>query len=208
MSNIQQRSWLYTLFGIAVAALAAALGDVLVESLSNHGVFGPGRFTDGSTLDIAPVTIAGVLLLGAFVWRRVHCALREFSAAISGRSILFVLPVIFATQMALLFMMETAEQRIVTGHFMGGTIWLGGPLLISVTLHAAICAIVAWIALGAVRFLEPRALRFIRTLLTTIVFPPSAPVVDVRSAYVAPESRWIINHEVAKRGPPAGYLSI
>jgi hypothetical protein len=208
MSSMLQRPWLYALFGVAVAALAAALGDLLVEGLSNHGVFGPGHVTDGSSIDIAPETVAGVFLLAAFVWRRVRRGLREFSAAITGRMILRLLPAIFAVQIVLLFMMETAEQRIVAGHFMGGTIWLGGPVIISLTLHATICAIVAVIALASVRFLEPRALRLIRTLLAAIVFPPSAPVVVVRSARTVPVTRWMIHHEVAKRGPPAAYLSV
>jgi hypothetical protein len=196
------------LFGLAVAAISAAVGDIVVESLSNHGVFGPGHFTDGSTCDVAPVTIIGVVLFAAFLFRRIQRAIRRISATLSVRAVLHMLPAVFTLHIALLFVMETLEQQIVLGHLLGGTVWLGAPAVASVLLHLVITMAIAFLALAAVRFLEPHALQFIRTLLASIIFPPSAPVVVARSARTAPVSRWMVHHEVAKRGPPAAYLSM
>jgi hypothetical protein len=199
---------LLTPFAVAVAAVSAALGDIVVESLSNHGFFGPGHFTDGSTVDVAPAAIVGLLFFGAFLWRRVRAAMRKISAAISTRAVARMLPAIFAAHMLLLFVMETLEQRLVLGRFLGGTIWLGAPIATSIALHVLICVLVAFLGLAAVRFLEPRAVRLIRTLLESAAFPLSAPVVGVRSARPERLSRWTLLHEVAKRGPPAAHLSI
>jgi uncharacterized protein YacL len=198
---------LLSLFGLAVAAVSAALGDIVVESLSNHAVFGPGHFTDGSTVDVVPAAIIGFVFFGAFLWRRVRDALRKISAMISSRTIARMLPAIFAMHMLLLFFMETLEQWLVLGRFLGGTIWLGGPTTASLALHVVICIPVALLGLAAARFLEPRAVRLIRTLLASAAFPVTAPVVRVRSTCPERQSRWTLLHEVAKRGPPA-HLSI
>jgi len=173
------------LFSIAVATLAAALGDLLVESLSNHGAFGPGRFTDGSNADIAPIGIAGSTLLLGCLFFRVRRALaccgaaqyrRELTAALAPLPLARTLPLILLLQIVLLWAMETAEQYLVVGHGFGGTIWLGGPTAISLFLHAAICLIVATATRNLLLVLEPRAVRLIRRLLTSTAFPPHAAV--------------------------------
>jgi hypothetical protein len=189
------------LFATAVAAISAAAGDLLVESLSNHGFFGPGRFTDGSTVDVAPVAIIGTLLLVAYFGKRLW-EWRTASAALTNGSIAKLFPAIFMLHMALLWSMETLEQRIVTGRLLGGTIWLGGPTLASLALHALLCAVIAWFALALVRFIEPRTLRLIRALLALAIFPaPALPAIAIFSRPVRVASRVFV-HGVGKRGPP------
>jgi hypothetical protein len=109
--------------------------------------------------------------------------------------------------MLVLFFMETLEQRLVLGRFLGGTIWLGAPTAASLALHAVTCILVALLGLAAVRFLEPRAVRLIRTLLASAAFPLNVPVAGVRWTCPERQSRSTLLHEVAKRGPPA-HLSI
>jgi branched-subunit amino acid transport protein len=200
------------LFGAAVAALAAALGDLFVESLSNHGAFGPGRFTDGSNADIAPIGIAGSALLLGCLFFHVRRALardaaaqyrRELTAALAPLTIARMLPLIFLLQIVLLWTMETAEQYVVVGHGFGGTIWLGGPTVASLLLHAMICSIVTFVTRRLLFVLEPRAVRLIRRLLTSTAFPPDAAVATAWTPSLPGSPRRSLLTEVAKRGPPA-----
>lgn len=138
------------LFCLAAAVTAAALADPLVEGLSNHGVFGTGRFTDHSNADVLPVLAAGLVLAALFVFSVVRRAmpssragyarawLRDSRAAIRSRSAIHLFPVAFALQLVTLFGAETLEQVAVAGHPLGGSMWLGGPVLASLGLHAAI----------------------------------------------------------------------
>jgi hypothetical protein len=75
---------------------------------------------------------------------------------------------IFAVQIAALWTMETFEQYAVFGHGFGGTIWLGGPVLMSLAVHAALCVVTALTARSVLRALEPRALRLLRALLAVL----------------------------------------
>jgi hypothetical protein len=205
------------LFGIAVAALAAALGDLFVETLSNHGIFGPGHFTDGSNADVAPVGVVGSLLLLVCLLLRVRYALtasgraryrHDLMAALSASSTAQMLPAILCLQIALLWIMETAEQYLVIGHGFGGTIWLGGPVAASLLIHAAICSIVVFAMRGLVSMLEPRALQLVRTLLASTAFPPRTAV-GLATTVRAPRAvRWSVLREIAKRGPPAALLRV
>jgi hypothetical protein len=195
------KSSIVALYALAVAAISAALGDLLVESLSNHGVFGPGRFTDGSTIDVAPVTIAGLVLLVAYFGKRVWCW-RTAAFALTARSVVRLFPAMLALHVALLWGMETLEQRIVLGQLLGGTVWLGGPVLVSLALHAVLCALVAYLVLAAIRFLEPRAVRFIRALFTLAVRAPESCASTIRFIRPARVERRFLVHVIARRGPP------
>ena len=63
-------------FIVAVAAIAAALADLIVEGLSNHGLFGRQRFTDGSSAVNVPAASLGAIFLVRFLYLRVRRALR------------------------------------------------------------------------------------------------------------------------------------
>jgi hypothetical protein len=126
-------------FNLAVAATAAALGAPCVEGLSNSGAFGPGAWTDRSNADVVPMLCLALLFACTFVIalaRRAvdptQAAALRTDAAPSGTNAVAA----FALQIALLFAMETVEQIVVWGHPLGGTVWLGGPLLVSLAIHA------------------------------------------------------------------------
>jgi hypothetical protein len=205
------------LFVGAVAAFAAACGDLLVESLSNHGFFGPGRFTDGSNLDIAPIAVVGSALLLACLLFRVRRALArgaparcrlDLTAALAPIAIARMLPAILVLQLGLLWAMETAEQYLVIGRGLGGTIWLGGPIAASLLLHATICLVVTTLTRRLLCVLEPRAVQLVRRLLASTAFPPDAAVVVVRARRpLSLPRRWLLQ-EIAKRGPPVALLAV
>jgi len=167
------RAW----FVLAVAWIAAAAADCLVEGLSNAGFFGPGSYTDHSNLDVLPTLIAGAAFVALHLALRVRAAfdpaapslLRAGSAALSS-GFARLLPAIFALQIVTLFAMESTEQRIVAGHLLGGTVWLGGPVLAALAIHAVICAIAAFSLAGAIRLCARTAVRII-VLLRAVVVP-------------------------------------
>jgi len=158
------------LFALAAGIVSAALADPLVESLSNAGAFGPGRFTDHSNRDVLPALAAGLLFVALFVFglvrrtfaaaalRRTPAWLHASHAALPVRAAIRLLPAVFGLQLATLFFAESAEQLAVTGRLLGGTVWLGGPAWASVSIHAAAGLVVVvvlarlldWIARGIV----------------------------------------------------------
>jgi hypothetical protein len=137
-------------FCLAAAVTAAAVIDPAIEWLANAGLFGPGRFTDHSNLDVIPVLVLGLLFSVIFVAGQAHRIVRRFASEVG--SIPMLLPVIFALQLLVLWSMETVEQIVVTGGPLGGTIWLGGPAIISLALHALGCLAVTWLLARALRW--------------------------------------------------------
>jgi hypothetical protein len=169
-------------FCTAIAVIAAAIADPLVESASNAGWFGPGLFTDHSNLDVAPVLLAGVLLLVVYLVLKARAALengsgrdrdlwREAGHAV-GSGVWRLLPAIFGLQLLTLYVMETAEQYAVWGHSLGPMVWLGGPLPVSLAVHAIICVAVAVTIARWMRTLTATTLRFIRLIGALATFAP------------------------------------
>jgi hypothetical protein len=145
-------------FCIAAALIAAALGDAVVESVSNTGVLG-GRYNDNNHLGIVPTLHVGtVLLLGMLVLRFIEVLTRSTNSSqgsfidaareLTPRSLVQYLPYVFALQLMALFVLESVEQLAVDGKLLGGTEWLGGPIFFSLITHALIGACCTF-ALGA-----------------------------------------------------------
>lgn len=205
-------SWV---FRAAAAVTAAALADPVVEHLSNAGLFGRGRFTDGSNLDVIPaLLVAASLSFAVIAWlarkmlvRGSHPPvwLRRWSQELHTRPIRALLPSIFAMQLVTLFVMETIEQIVVTGHPLGGTVWLGGPILVSLAFHVLGCALAAyglshlvqWSARSVARVLRI-ALLFLRKLFTDRAAPHMHLRFVARCACIEPYLR-----ALQGRAPPA-----
>jgi hypothetical protein len=160
-------------FCAAVAMIAAAIADPLVESASNAGWFGPGNFTDHSTWDVVPVLLVGMLFVALHLWSRVRTTLIATGRAPDwprlaidalGSNVIRLLPLIYAAQVAILFLMETIEQQVVYGRLLGGMIWLGGPIAISLATHAAITAIVAVTASKLLRTFADAAIQAVHAM--------------------------------------------
>jgi hypothetical protein len=158
-------------FCLAVAVIAAAVADPVVEFASNAGWFGPGSFTDRSYLDVFPALVAGAGILALYLIGRAPAVL---AGTALPRRVVTLVPAIFALQIVALYVMETAEQLIVGGRTLGTAVWLGGPIVASLTIHAAFClAATLWIARSA-RGLTVTTLRVIRLIKTTASFAAHA----------------------------------
>lgn len=150
------------MFLAAIAVLAAALADPLVETVANSGVLGRG-YTDNNHLSVIPALVAGALLVSAIVahrcselWRHSRADsdwVLDIARHISALSPVRDLPLVLVLQFAALFVMESTEQLVFGGKVLGGVVWLGGPVAFSLLTHASIgtvCAIVVTRAARAV----------------------------------------------------------
>lgn len=151
---------------VAVALVAAALGDPVVESVANTGVLG-GRYADNNHLSVIPALVVGASLVLIVLAARCIDVLR--SAASSGDWLLEAarifaarspsrdVPAVFVMQLVALFLMESSEQLALGGKLLGGTAWLGGPIVFSLLAHGLIGA-GCLVALGS----------FMRAMLRTL----------------------------------------
>jgi hypothetical protein len=160
------RSWARLCFCLLVALVSAAIADPLLETASNAGLFGPGNYTDHSTLDVLPVLCAGTLPALLHLSLRVLQLLRNADLA-AGEALWSLLPWIFAAQIVVLYGMETTEQIVTAGHALGGTIWLGAPVAVSLCAHAATCLMVSLAAAALLRRCARAALRLAHFVLGT-----------------------------------------
>ena len=131
---------------LAVALVAAALGDPLVESLSNSGVFGL-RAADNNHQSVIPALLAGVAfflevaaLRCAALWRGARAPagrdwLVDVAARFARRPFLADVPLVVALQFVALFGMERVEHVLGGGPALGAFAWLGGPAAFSVIAH-------------------------------------------------------------------------
>ncbi len=138
-------------FLLAVALVAAALGDAFVETVSNSGLVGAG-YADDNHASVLPAFLLGVIAALEAARRRCCALLRrgerraeaDQTLALMRRyrdvSPLRDLPLVLTLQFALLFVMESAEQVAFGGKLLGGTAWLGGPIAFSLIAHATLGA--------------------------------------------------------------------
>ncbi len=206
------RSSIQIWFCLAVAAISAAIADPLVEWASNAGRFGPGNFTDHSSADVVPALLVGALFVVTHLLLRVrraltsnptHDLLRASRAALSGR-VMRLLPPTFAVQILALYCMETVEQVAVTGHPLGGMVWLGGPVLVSLAVHAIACVLVAYAASKVLRALTRSVVFAVRILLAMAARPArgvSPTELGRPSACCSPISFFVLCN-VGERAPP------
>jgi hypothetical protein len=165
-------------FRASAAVTAAVVADPVVERMSNAGVFGPGRFTDQSNIDVIPaLCIASALSLLFVVLLARHMLtrstyplewLRRCAAEVHSRPLWRMLPSIFVMQMSALFAMETLEQIAIAGHPFGGTMWLGGPIAFSLVFHLISCLLFAWTLSRALDWSARSVVRVVRFALTLL----------------------------------------
>lgn len=137
-------------FLIAAAFVAAGVADPLVESISNTGIFG-GHYADNNHLCVLPTILLGAAIAVQIVALRCVDAFRSvtgvgndwllnvaktFSQHGPGRDV----PYVVALQLVALFVLESIEQVAVGGKLLGGTAWLGGPVVFSLLAHILVGA--------------------------------------------------------------------
>jgi hypothetical protein len=207
-----KHSSIYGLFICAVALFAAVLGDAVVEGISNAGILWHGNYTDGSSLDLVPVfllAVTALVLMQGFALlehaRQTGLSMRAVilstSRALTPRDVARLLPVIFALQIVVLFGMETIEQIVVYGHAFGGAIWLGGPVVVSLMIHA-LCGVAAAFSISnAVGAIGDALTRIVTCIFARFVAcARSAVVLSRRRIFFA--LALIVTASLVERGPP------
>jgi len=166
-------------FSLAVAVISAAVADPLLEAASNAGAFGHGSYTDHSNLDVLPALAIGLVALAIHIGLRINVnvdadretmkeRLRRWDSALRSRAAT-LLPLTFATQLLVLYSMETIEQVVVAGHPLGGLVWLGAPAVIALAVHALMCVVAFFVATAVMHELAwatLRVVKIIRAILT------------------------------------------
>jgi hypothetical protein len=191
-------------FCLAVAVIAAAIADPIVEYASNAGCFGAGNFTDHSTLDVVPALLAGVALFGCYLVRRARALVADRgSERLSG-----LLPTALALQMLVLYVMETSEQLVVWHHTLGPTVWLGAPAPISIALHALVCVGVVLAMRRSRRALAATTLRVIALIqaIATLPVKLEKPLPAHRAAPLQIKVLLPVLSAVGVRAPPVTAL--
>lgn len=202
-------------FLIAVALVAAALGDALVESVSNTGIFGPSYF-DNNHLSVVPALLAGfVLTLEAIglrcfeVYRRARTRrdwLIDAATCIAARSTAWDVPWVFVMQIAALFVMESTEQLVFGGKLLGGTVWLGGPILVSLAIHALIGAVCTFLLGWSMRAISETVASLVVTAIAFITLALARTVAGAilarRDELAFPRAQSPHAHQIGERAPP------
>jgi hypothetical protein len=188
-------------FCVAAGIVAAAIADPVVEFASNAGWFGHQLFTDRSNADVFPALAAAGVLLALFMLRKARAVL---DGSALPRRWWTLLPAIFAVQLVALYAMETTEQLVVRGGILGPTIWLGGPIAVSLAIHAAFCVAFAWLLVRCARSIAKttlHVLRMIRAIATFGVAPDL--VVRLRAGDVARCKDVPLLCQIGERAPPS-----
>ena len=203
-------------FLIAVALVAAALGDALVESVSNTGIFGPSYF-DNNHLSIVPALLAGIVLaLEAIgfhcyaLFRRARSTQRgwlvDVATCIAARSVFADLPYVFVMQIVALFVMESAEQLVFGGKLLGGTAWLGGPMAFSVVTHALIGALCTVLLGWSMRAISETVASLVVTAIAFITIAvarnAAGPILARRDELTSPRAQSPHARQIGERAPP------
>lgn len=201
-------------FALAVACFAATLGDAVVEGLSNSGLLWRGHYTDNSSADLLPMALVSglaiALTLSLIIRRRLRCFRSSLRALFSStaralppRRVAKLLPAIFLAQLIVLWTMETAEQFAAYGHVLGGSLWLGGPLVVSLLVHAAIAVVTAFGLASFAGGLAEQLVRVVRCLYRLVSRTlQSRALRGVRLAPVATADQLFRSAGLAQRGPP------
>lgn len=177
-------------FSLAVAVIAAAVADPLLEAASNAGAFGAGHYTDHSNLDVLPALTVGLIAIAIHLVLRVRAGmdadgetmkdrLRRWDSLLRSRAPMMLLATL-ATQLSVLFVMETIEQTVVAGHPFGGLIWLGAPAVIAVAVHALTCVVVFFFATGVMHELAWATLRVVKIIRAILTRDDDASIIVTR----------------------------
>lgn len=203
-------------FCVTVALLAVSLANPLIELMSNAGVFGADAYTDHSIIDLAPTFCAGVLFLTVHVFQRIRgmlaypreptrSQLHAWGKALDRAKLPRLIPYAFALQILILYVMETLEQCVTAGHPLGGAVWLGGPVFLSLFIHAAFCAVMLLFVgrnLHALSGTVVRIVRLIRELVTRVI-GGRPNVLSYRLDFPAHAYRLLVLCRIGERAPPS-----
>jgi hypothetical protein len=205
-------------FLLAVALIAAAVGDPLVETVSNSGLFGYG-YNDNNHLSVIPVLVAGsILALVVIVSRSLSLFHRgsmlrrgdwvvESATRLSRQSALSDVPLVLAMQFAALFMMESVEQLAFGGKLLGGIVWLGGPVLFSLVTHAVLGTACTLLLAALARSILATVASFVReavdAILVSLARDAERAFIKRRADAWLPRAQAPHVRQVGSRAPPS-----
>jgi len=209
MSNLSIRLW----FCVAVAFVALAFADPLTEWASNAGLFGSGNFTDHSNADAVPALLVGFACMASHLIARCRSVRREsdpqawlsaWARVLDARALTHLLPLIYALQIGALYVTETFEQHLVLGHGLGGSIWLGAPIVASLLIHALFCAATAFAIARVVRTFARTALRIARSIAVIALRRPRESGLALRRLcyFPSPFDSAPLVCRIGERAPP------
>ncbi len=131
----------------AVALIAAAVSDLLVEAIANTGTFGRA-FSDTDDTCIGPSLAVAMCLAVVVIAGHARAASRrsrlrgDWLAAVAGEIAVHAplrdVPYILGMQFGALFAIENIERLAASGRPAEGVLWLGGPPAASIALHLAV----------------------------------------------------------------------
>jgi len=210
-------------FLLAVALVAAAIGDPLVETISNSGVFGQG-YHDDNHLSVIPALVAGgALALGVIVARcrslvRRRSPLRrgdwlvESATDIAQHSPLYDIPFVLAMQFAALFAMESVEQLACGERLLGGTVWLGGPVAFSLLTHAFLGVACTLLLAAFVRSILATVASFVRDAIDAVLLSLARDVARTfakrRNDTLLPRAQAPHVRQIGGRAPPLHSIAV
>ncbi len=199
---------------MAVALVAAALADPLVETVANTGILGPG-YSDNDHASVLPALLAGAVLLLFVIVARCFGLLYHASTCrlalriarqIAARAPLADLPYVLLLQFAALFAMESSEQLFFDGRLAGGTAWLGGPIWFSIFMHVLIGWVCTVLVAQAMRTIVRRCAALASIVLDRILCAlersNDSRFVPARGASTRTHARMLHVRQVGERAPP------
>jgi hypothetical protein len=192
-------------FALAVAFMAATLGDAVVEGLSNAGFLWRGHYTDNSSADLVPMCAISVAAFAIALTFIVLAQMRRArSRALPVGIVTQLLPAIFVLQMLSLLAMETIEQVVVFGHPLGGALWLGGPIIASLLTHGIMTIVIAFAVASGLTRLAEQVVRVARRLyLCLLPARKRLPAAALKAHPLSSAEQLLRSAQLAQRGPPA-----
>jgi hypothetical protein len=211
MSYLWYRAW----FCAALAIIAAGLANPCVEFASNAGWLGRGDFTDHSNVDVIPTLGVGIVFAALVIMRRISqlaftaraqrfaAWLRLSNHVLRARSVAPFMPAALGMQMLVLFSMESVEQVVVHGHVVGGMLWLGGPVIASLAIHAVVCVATAYVLTKALHGFARTAVRIARLIHIALLSVGSSTTILPRIAHTSQVRQAPLHCGIGERAPPS-----
>ncbi len=202
-------------FLAAVALIAAAVSDLLVEAIANTGAFGQAFF-DTDDACIVPSLAVAVCLALAVIAGHARAASRRSNArgdrlAAVARDLavhapLRDAPYIFGMQFAAVFAIENIERLAASGRPAEGLLWLGGPPAASIAVHlavglaSALCA--GWLMRVSARHVATLVCCALEFVLCARGLKVGAVYVARRDAESCSHARAVGVRHISGRAPP------
>ena len=170
-------------FLLAAALIAGGVGDPLVETIADTGIFGAG-YHDTNHLGVLPALVCGLVLTIEIALLRCIQAFRRDSRTSRDRLIAVVerfgarsaprdVPIVFILQLLVVFAIETTEQLLAGSGARSALEWLGGPIAFSLGVHALLALVITIVLASLARAIAATLLSLVRIAFAFIAMQPA-----------------------------------